>query len=257
MYCYFPDRRYGTDKIARVENVPWIAWDLVGLDGIEALILGDECAFSELQTAKVRRQQGEVLIPTLLSTRTITWATHLVQERYGTYHTVLPLFLGQDLMRHGAYVKAKKTSPALSTVLSYDVHQKKLSVSNTRIQGQQLIVFPDLWTMHQYVDDYLLEKTNWILMYGWLSTIQQTKLFRRIKTWAIQTVYTTHGCIFQDRPFLCKVIVIDAHKRWYKSSQDPRYRTPTVLKQLMSDRNGVCEIYGYLLDAGVAETTIP
>ncbi|MDP2670097.1 MAG: hypothetical protein Q8O99_03820 [bacterium] len=58
---------------------------------------------------------------------------------------------------------------------------------------------------------------------------------------------STHAQIFQDFFDLTSIVLIDQHKRRYKSQQDPRYRTPTVVEQMVNTYGPTLQTTGYTL----------
>jgi primosomal protein N' len=91
------------------------------------------------------------------------------------------------------------------------------------------MVFPDLWTMHQQLPARLFEQWGVARRHSGLSVWQKAAIFRWCKQWTLHTLVTTPAGIFQDWHDLGSIFLVDAHKWWYKSVQDPRYWTPTVI----------------------------
>ena len=126
----------------------------------------------------------------------------------------------------------KKLS-ATSRIRSIGVIDSHLSYTSCpETSTQQVIVFPDIWTIYAQLPAKIFTQPGVAVFHGGLTLIQQAKLFRQLKQGAIHTLLTTHAGIFQDRYDLEQIIIIDGHKRRYKSQQDPRYWTPVVLAHL-------------------------
>ena len=154
-----------------------------------------------------------------------------VSYRFCAYDHAIWLRMGADM--HQIIKRLWKKATPVARSFSLTLHAWVLrSVQKESSKSQQCIVFPDLRTMQQLAPTSLLNYPGVAVWHSWLTAVQQAKIFSAIKWWQIHTLLTTHAGIFQDRYDLEEIVVIDAHKWRYKSQQDPRYWTPSVLKHL-------------------------
>ncbi len=72
------------------------------------------------------------------------------------------------------------------------------------------------------------------LISSYPTTVQQSKLFWKIKNWVSNGIVCTHGIIFQDWDNLTDIYIYDSRRQYYKSQKDPRYETLEVVK-VMAD----------------------
>lgn len=232
MYCYLPEKRCGEDKVAWINGVQGTVGDLVRVDDMVALILGETITNAERGNREFVIVRTELLIPWLLSVRTIEFLHQFVGERFTSYAAALPLWIGADLQT--LQKRAKKKSPQTSRARSLHLHPTWWFVfaPTAATTVQQMLVFPDIWTMHQQLPMRLFDQPWVARWHGWLSAGQQAAIFWWCKTGEIHMLITTPAGIFQDRSDLQEICVVDAHKRRYKSAQEPRYRTPSVLSAI-------------------------
>lgn len=229
MYCYFPNKRFWDEKVAWVTWVTGTAGDLFMIDGEYALLLWEHITAHELIFGQVTAVHNELVEKSLCSANTLCLIHKFVWHRYTTYSNTIPLWIGADLIAllKRRSKKWKQTQRAWKIELSSQGEIVFLASNVT--SRQQLIVFPDLWTMHQQLPARLFEQ-EWVARrHSGLSALQKATLFWWCKQWTIHTLVTTPAWIFQDWHDLVSIMLVDAHKWWYKSVQDPRYRTPTVV----------------------------
>lgn len=68
-----------------------------------------------------------------------------------------------------------------------------------------------------------------------------------MKIGKLTTVLTTPAHVFQDRHALQSIVLVDAHKRYYKFQQDPRYWLPTLLRRWAAHTGAIYEQTGITL----------
>jgi primosomal protein N' len=74
---------------------------------------------------------------------------------------------------------------------------------------------------------------NWVdVLISTNTQNQKDKSRRNIKMWNTEIVLATHSEIFQNYKKLKKIVIIQSHKRYYASQQDPRYKTLDVVQKL-------------------------
>lgn len=108
----------------------------------------------------------------------------------------------------------------------------KIKISDNKIDWQQLVIFPDLWTLFNSIDENILQAKWNILLRSNDTQNQKDKKWRMIKNWDLNNIFCTHWEIFQDRNNLKKTILIDPYKRYYENQQDPRYSVNDVVKKM-------------------------
>lgn len=151
-------------------------------------------------TSLLNRESAHKSEDLLLSYPTIQLIHHLTQEYYTTYANIIKLFLPSDIEK-----LIKKSLPST----------RKLANSQT------LIIMPDWRTIINRQQQY-----NYTLTQAFGSqhtSLQDIKMFWNIKSWLTSTLVCTPGECFRDYRDLSQIILIDPHKWYYKSQQDPRY----------------------------------
>lgn len=102
--------------------------------------------------------------------------------------------------------------------------------------SQKLYIYSDSWSIRNSSEiDWLFEAIDIISSYP--TTVQQSKLFWKIKSWVSEWLVCTHGIIFQDWNKLSDIYIYDSRRRYYKNQKDPRYETLEVIK-VMADIYG-------------------
>lgn len=229
MFCYFPNKRIGDEKVAWVTWVSWSEGDFLLIDGEYALVLGEHITNSELISWQVTSVYSEYVEKKLCSSKTMRLIHDLVGQWYSSYTNVIPLWIWSDML---ALMKRRgKKQKTVSRSWSVELDSSGMFVfsASSSTSAQQILVFPDLRTMHQQLPARIFVQEGVGRRHSWLTALQKATIFRWCKQWLIHTLITTPAGIFQDRKQLDHIFIVDAHKWWYKSGQDPRYRTPRVL----------------------------
>ena len=232
MYVYFPTLRFGEDKVAWATWVNWNTGDLMRLDDNEGIILWERVTCSELIHWNVTVVKSEIIAEQVLSIRAVEQIHVFVWQRFTTYANSIPLWIGNE----SAVLIKRKSKNKTKTVRSWHVEwfSDTWIIFSTYIweRKQQLLVFPDLRTMHQQTPKRVFEQPWVSRRHAWLTALQKATIFWWVKTGQIHTLITTPAWVFQDWLLLWDIFLIDAHKRRYKSGQDPRYRTPSVCESI-------------------------
>lgn len=228
MYVYFPAIWYGDDKVAWATGISWNAGDFVMVDGQEALLLWEQCTASELIKWHVTVVNTELIYKSLMTPQAVEQVHQFVWERFSTYANTIPLRLWNDFS-----VLMKRSWKKINTAeRHWEVSWLKIGwvefKSYSWVRKQQLLIFPDLRTMHQQIPTRVFQQPWVCRWHAWLTALQKATIFWWVKTGQIHTVITTPAWVFHDWLLLWDVFIIDTHKRWYKSAQDPRYRTPSI-----------------------------
>jgi hypothetical protein len=145
----------------------------------------------------------------LITTPTLNLIHHLVYEYYTTYANIIKLYLPNDISK-----------------LLKKHHHPTIPPSHPLT----LIIMPDWRTIinKQSEYNYTLEQAIW----SQHTINQDIKLFRNIKHGQESnsksprgeiTIVCTPGECFWDYPNLSQIILVDPHKWYYKSQQEPRY----------------------------------
>jgi len=153
----------------------------------------------------------------LLSSPTIQLIHHLTHEYYTTYVNIIKLFLPSDIEK-----LIKKSLPASSLTKGERPEGSTLGV-DPKGGGfkQNLIIMPDRRTIINKQSEY-----NYTIDQAFGSqhtSLQDIKLFWNIKAWLTSQLVCTPGECFRDYRDLAQITLIDPHKRYYKSQQEPRY----------------------------------
>lgn len=232
MYLFHFSQYAWTDRVFRLDKKIWGVWDIVQL-GTDAygILLGDEIAWKE-QVKNVWRSTNEspVIFSGVLSSDALQLINRFVHERYTTYKNSMWLWLHDidDILKRIPKKKMKKSY--MPTYNELSVEWVSL-VSWVDTSWQQVCIFPDVRTMEQMMHSQELKKWEAIL-HGKSTKKQKSDVFRWVKTWTIHTLYCTYSQIFHDRYALNNIIIADAHKRYYKHHQDPRYDVQTVIEKM-------------------------
>ena len=103
---------------------------------------------------------------------------------------------------------------------------------SSEMDGQQLIVFPDLRTMMNITSETDRTKKGVAVASSKHTDKQKNLIFRGCKTGKIHTLLATHAEIFQDRKNLKRIVCVEGYKRYMQSMQDPRYKVLSVLEEI-------------------------
>lgn len=238
MYIYHFSKYAGTDRIFFTEQEMGAVGDLVVLGKDEyVLVLGEDIAWKEQVKKYALPTMSTAILPlSLLWEHTIQLLHRFVNERYTTYKHSIPLWLHdiediykrQDVIKKGTKKKNKKYMSQTWKVVDGVCVQ-----GDEQLVWQQLIVFPDIWTLEQHVGRCWSSLPVWAcILHGKSTKKQKTEAFWWIKYGTISTLFCTYSQIFQDRHDLSHIILVDRHTRYYKNQQDPRYYVPTVVAKM-------------------------
>lgn len=220
MFFYFFDRHYGHDRVAQA-RIEWAsAWDFFEARWYGYILcLWEHVSRVEQYTKTVELwlEKAEIitLCNWLLSQQSIDlmhWFTH---HRFCSYKKALPLRISdpEDIAKRMILKKSKKST-----------------------NSQKLTIYPNLWSLHNDNDINKINSTT-IILHSQSTKKQKSDAFWSIKNGLTESVVCTYSQMFQDRTNLQKITLIDQHTWYYKSQQDPRYKTWTVIDQMW-------EIYG-------------
>jgi len=191
------------------------------------LVLGEELA-RPIGKKLVSSATLEMHYASFFSAKALTLVHRLVHQYYTSYKNVVKLFVSDDI---AALQKKEITKSKKSLFQRFSIQNSTFNIQHSTEGGQQLVVFPDVWTMKSFLGSQELPVGTVIL--NATSTQQQKDKARRgIKMGHISTLCCTYSQIFQDRKDLKHILLIDQHQRYYKNQQDPRYDAVEVVKQM-------------------------
>ncbi len=209
-------------------------WNLVKYQDDVFLCLWDEISFPEQYEYRyeIKEVDLSIISKSFLTYETLDMVNWMVYRRYSNYKSVLKYFVSFDIewLMSRWKLQVKKNIIKNNEIL---IQNWKFELSDKQIDGQQLIIFPDLWTLYNTIDEDILS-TKWnIFLKSNDTQNQKDKKWWMIKNGEIKNVFCTHSEIFQDWNDLKKIILIDPYKRYYENQQDPRYSVNEVVKKML------------------------
>jgi len=155
-----------------------------------------------------------------ISSTTLTLIHQLVYEYYTTYTNIIKLFVPSDFDK--LITKApRSTTKSKSSYHSIIKSNNTLTISDQLQSGQQCIIMPDRWTIINYRDEREYNLKDCIGSQH--TSVQDIKWYWNLKSWLTSKIICTPAECFWEYDHLTQIVVIDPHKRYYKSQQDPRY----------------------------------
>lgn len=204
------------------EDCKYRIGDLISYSDSYFLILWQQDNFHK--TIHIEATYTSLVYRSLISIKTVKCINRMVLYWYSTYYNILPLFVCMDRNLMTKYHRKSKKKPSYQ-LLEY--HNDWLEQHTWTTMGQQLVIFPDLWTMTNMISTY----QQWWgvkVLYSQMTNKQKIETFWWIKYGTIHTLICTHSQLFQDRKQLSHILIIDPHKWYYKNQRDPRYHTMQV-----------------------------
>lgn len=233
-YIFSFTRFAGWDKVflldQKIEAKPW---DLLLSNDEYFIYLGEEISFPDLYKISwdALIKDFHIEFKNLLSVASISMIHHMVSDFLTSYRNVIPLRIGSDIFR--LVKKFTKSKPVNSyQKIIYNTQNNQINISNQKWKGQQLIVFPDLRTINNSLPKSIYNDENIAILTSSSTITQKMRTYRWIKQWSISTLICTYSQIFQDRKNLDYILMTHSHKWYYKSQQDPRFSTKTVLEKM-------------------------
>lgn len=231
MYYFSFTRFFGIDMVVWINGLNKVKpWDLIKIGSEYFLCLGEQVQFDELYNHKLDMSDMifELIYKWFLSMKSLKLIDFLVYEYYSTYRKVLNLFMDLDIDKFLSRQTSKKRTITYNKA-EFDLGKSTLRFSESSSNGQQLVVFPDVWTLSNFCSESIFSDKNIKILYGQSTEKQKSELFRWIKNWSIWTLICTHSQLFQDWKDLKNIVLIQPDKWYYKSQQDPRYWTIDVI----------------------------
>lgn len=229
MYLYHFNAYYGTDRVvAYPQQIDAREGDCLLIQGQYFLVLGTEVARGcEYQLQGI--MDYHIAEQQLLTPSSMHQLHRMVREYFSSYKNVVWLRLGSDiekLLQRKTEVGDARLSKKL---LLRDDEQSCVIEATRKSDEQSLLVFPTLWSLHQYCSPRLARK--WISIdSGRRTEKQRNSAFWKIKTGETSTLLCTPAGIFQDWKHLQHQHLHQPHQRWYKNRQDPRYDVVDVIQ---------------------------
>lgn len=251
MYYYFFDSYFWHDRVAQAD-LEWIEpWDLFEMRGVwYGLCLWEKISWTEQYTKYTIATPGEVflLVKWCLSPFSLTHIHQFVTYRFCSYKKAVGLWIKDPEERVKRMPSEKKWKQILKNrgdrgkgeehkqITWIENAESVIKYFEERWDGsrlrQCLCVFPDMWTLHQYVSTWIVSKKDVFLAHAKMTKKQQAEGYRGIATWQKRLVISTPSQIFFDWHDIWQIILIDQHKRYYKQPQDPRYHSGTVCEYI-------------------------
>ena len=231
MYLYAFDEYVGIDRIFSAPDIVLPLGSLLVSQGKKYMVLGESVAFMETYKHIFRGKADEVL-GLILSNKEIELIHYMASTYFALYKNIVSLFVDDPL---AVFVGSKTKKIATSTHFIVDGHNLSTCVAS----GQQLVVFPDLWTLNSTLSEFGdMDCSTW---HHGLTTKQQTRLFDAIAQGSSTVLCCTHGGIFRRWADLRSIILIEPNAWYYHNYQEPRYSVPDLLATM-------AEIYGAKID---------
>ncbi|HPC34292.1 MAG TPA: hypothetical protein PLP73_01405 [Candidatus Absconditabacterales bacterium] len=241
-YLYGFTKYCGSDKVWKV-NHKFNTGDLLKLGDEYFLVLGKEISFSEQYKYEIMEDASsfEIIEKNFLNKKTIELLHWMVYWRYAPYYNVVSkLFLSNEVEK----LLDKKQAPKKNKIS----HKVQINAQTNILQdlqfspdGQTLVIFPDLRTLTNLVNDEFISQAGVDVLLSSDSQGKKNKSWWDIKNGTTNIILSTHSEVFQNYKKLKKIIIIRPHKRYYANQQDPRYKTFTVVQKLSEIRNAELE----------------
>lgn len=232
MYCYCFQKNAWFDRIFKVSWVQWLkSWDLFYLWTDVFLNLGEEIPFQDLYKYELNLEWIELdnVLRAFLSKKVIDIILYMVYTYYTKFSKVIPLFIDFDL-KYLYKLNSKKQKPVF-TDFEYDYNENVFEYKSQPINWQVLYVFPDIFTMKNFIEKNK-PKDSYTIKYSQNSSLQNFKVFEWLRNWSISSLFSSPSWIYNDYYKLKKIILFYSYKWYYKSQQDPRYLSIDVVKKI-------------------------
>lgn len=184
--------------------------------------------------------KADIVYKDFLSSSALQLFHWMVETYYTTYKSVVRLFFADDIQklleREVKLLKIVKGWPKSTKIVQ--------TIFSLAQEGQTLIVFPDVWTMFNTIDEKFRNDSHVALLLS-IQTQNQKDIHRwEIKKWTKSVILCTYAEIFQDFFDLKKIIFVDPHKWYYANQQDPRYKVAEVIDCMKKIYETELEIVG-------------
>lgn len=255
MYIFSFNRFAWFDRVFRLKMSDDNTWryqkilkkgNLVAYQDDFFLCLWDEISFQEQYEYKyeIKIDDLSLIYKNFLSDKTLDMVNRMVYYWYSNYKSVMKYFVSFDVQKLVEGLSSQKSIKSKKIINSEIIFQDwKFEISENKIEWQQLVIFPDLWTIFNTLDEEILSKKWNVLLSSNDTQNQKDKKWWAVKSWDIKNVFCTHSEIFQDRNNLKKIILIDPYKRYYENQQDPRYSVNEVVKKMIEIYESKMEIW--------------
>jgi len=221
-----------------------LVWDLIQIEADIFLVKDDLWNWKEISVSNVK------YIWNLFSQKTLLFQKFFANYWYSWYFKIFNLYvqdskyiLKYDLPQVKRHKKIDISGNYVSEYKDFDCYKNYLKMWDKDIKvvdysyfdnftpwkGQNLFVFPDLWSINCFT-----KNINWkydILNVSW-TNLYRYKMFLDIKSWKKKNIITTQAGVFQDWKDLKTIYLFDPYKWYYKNQQNPRYHLQDVVKQI-------------------------
>jgi len=241
IYLYWFTKYCWSDKVWKTKH-KFNIWDLLKLWDEYFLVLWKEISFSEQYKYDLIADvsEFEIVEKKLLNKNTIELLHWMVYWWYAPYYNVVPkLFLPTEIEKLLEKKQSTKKNK-ISQQIPINAQTNILQDLQFAQDWQTLIVFPDLRSLTNLVNDEFVSQLGTDVLLSSDSQSKKNKSWRAVKNGNTSIILSTHAEIFQNYKKLKKIIIIRPHKRYYSNQQDPRYKTLAVVKKLSEIWN--CEL---------------
>ncbi len=182
---------------------------------------------------EIKEDSLSMVFKSFLTDQTLDMVDWMVYNRYSNYKSVLKYFISFDIEKllegWKWKIETKNKKIENNEILIKDW---KLTISDNVFIWQQLIIFPDLWSLFNILDENILSLSGNVFLSSQDTQNQKDKKWRMVKKWLAKNIFCTHWEIFQSRLDLQKIILFDWYKRYYENQQDPRYNVNCVVEKM-------------------------
>ena len=257
MYVFSYNLFAGDDRVFHAPLLQAAPGDLLKVWEDYILVLGEHIARPEKYDRRrtASPSQIEVACASFMSEQTLTELHQFVEHRFTTYKKAVPLRMSdiEDCIKRK---KSKLVKKRKIEHLHITCHGTECSRATTPSKGQQLVIFPDIWTMFNLLSGKMVDNKA-VIIHSRATKKQLSDAYWKIKSWEITTVFATPSKVFRDRAELTSITLIQQHMRYYKNQQEPRYYIPSVIEKLAESTGAkVCRA-GMYVHAKTLETLPP
>lgn len=233
MYLYAFDEYVWHDRILSAPEVKLPIGSLFVSQWRKYLVLGEMVAFAEMYAYFFKGTPEEVLW-LLLSDKEVELIHYMAHTYFALYKNIVPLFVDDPLAVVLSSVSKKKLPVTQHIAIKWS------RFVQVEAQGQQIIVFPDLWTIQSMMSQF--PDLDYAVWHHGLTTKQQNRIFDALTKGSLSILCCTHGGIFHRWAYLRSIIIVEPDMRYYHNYQEPRYSVPNLLLKST-------EIYGATMES--------
>ena len=168
MYLYAFDEYVWSDRILSAPTITLAVGSLFVSQWRKYMVLGESVAFAEMYHYFFKGNPEEV-IWLLLTDKETALIHYMAHTYFALYKNIIPLFVDDPLAVDIPSASKKKAPHATH------LHIQWSQFVPSDAQGQQLIVFPDLWTIESMMAKF--PDLDYAVWHHGLTTKQQNRIF--------------------------------------------------------------------------------